>query len=59
MVHLPFQEGLSSDGWAQLYVGYKPERPLIEELGVQAVVSEIDEAEQWPNLSLGRTKGQV
>jgi len=34
------------EGWIDLYVGYKPERVLIEGLGLKSVVSEIDEAEQ-------------
>jgi len=29
-----------------LYVGYKPERVLIDGLGLKSVVSDIDEAEQ-------------
>ena len=49
----------TSDGWADLYVGYKPERSLIEGLGAQAVLSEIDEAEQRPNLSLGGTEREA
>ena len=34
------------EGWIDLYVGYKPERVLIEGLGLQSVLSDIDEAEQ-------------
>ena len=36
----------SSEGWIDLYVGYRPEHTLIEGLGLKSVLSEIDEAEQ-------------
>jgi len=36
----------ATEGWMDLYVGYKPERVLIEGLGLNSVLSDIDEAEQ-------------
>jgi len=36
----------AAEGWIDLYIGYKPERVLIEGLGLKSVVLDIDEAEQ-------------
>ena len=36
----------AAEGWIDLYVGYKPERVLIDGLGLKSIVSDIDEAEQ-------------
>jgi len=36
----------SSEGWIDLYIGYRPEHTLIEGFGLKSVLSEIDETEQ-------------